>query len=80
MCSTTPDLTALKVEFLLIAYITFLIMTKGLLIAYITFLIMTKGGERILVNQLLEEVKLLGFLGPCSASERERRRVVKIVA
>jgi hypothetical protein len=66
MCSTTPDLTALKVEFLLIAYITFLIMTKG--------------GERILVNQLLEEAKLLGFLGPCSASERERRRVVKIVA
>jgi hypothetical protein len=66
MCSTTSDLTALKVEFLLIAYITFLIMTKG--------------GERILVNQLLEEAKLLGFLGPCSASERERRRVVKIVA
>ena len=66
MCSTTPDLTALKVEFLLIAYITFLIMTKG--------------GERILVNQLLEEAKLLGFIGPCSASERERRRVVKIVA
>ena len=66
MCSTTPDLTALKVEFLLIAYITFLIMTKG--------------GERILVNQLLEEAKLLGFLGPCSASERERRRVVNIVA
>ena len=66
MCSTTPDLTALKVEFLLIAYITFLIMTKG--------------GERILINQLLEEVKLLSFLGLCSASERERRRVVNIVA
>jgi hypothetical protein len=41
---------------------------------------MTKGGERILVNQLLEEAKLLSFLGLCSASERERRRVVKIVA
>ena len=46
----------------------------------ILFLIMTKGGERILVNQLLKEAKLLCFLGLCSGSERERRRMVKIVA